>query len=127
MAVTGTPREMGLQLLREGSFDESIDFLLQAIAQTPSDVDVHLYLALAYARHGEAEKSVEVLEQATVLAPQSAKVHYNLGVAYHMVGNVTQAKDSYLRASNLDPDYAPAKSALDKLSGTSTGGASKPA
>jgi Flp pilus assembly protein TadD len=110
MAVTGTPREMGLQLLREGSFDESIDFLLQ------SDVDVHLYLALAYARHGEAEKSVEVLEQATVLAPKSAKVHYNLGVAYHMVGNLTQAKDSYLRASNLDPNYAPAQSALEKLS-----------
>lgn len=108
-------RGRGLQLLREGSFAESAEFLLQAIAEDRSDVDLYLYLALAYARQQDFEKAVSILEQAVDVAPSSAKVHYNLGIAYHKVQNLTQAREEFLRALGLDPDYAVAKAALDSI------------
>jgi tetratricopeptide (TPR) repeat protein len=121
MVATGSPRDVGLQFLREGSFAESIEFLLQALVDAPADIDLHLYLGYAYAREGEVDKSIEVLQQASSIAPESAKVQYNLGVAYHLAQNLTQAKEAYLRATNLDPSYPPAKNALAKLSGPSAG------
>jgi Tfp pilus assembly protein PilF len=108
-------RDRGIQLLREGSVAESVGFLLQAITEEPSDVDLRLYLALAYAHEGNLDQSIDVLEEAVYLSPTSAKVHYNLGVAYHKGHNLTQAKDEYLRALGLDPSYIAAKNALDTL------------
>ena len=116
MASAPTARDRGLQLLREGSFAESIDFLTQAVAEDPLDIDAYLYLAFAYVHQGDFEKCVSVLEQAADAAPTSAQVHYNLGVAYHKANNLTQAKDEYFRALGLDPNYAAAKAAVDKLS-----------
>ena len=128
MVATGSPREVGLQFLREGSFAESIDFLLQALVDAPADVDLHLCLGYAYAREGEVDKCIDVLEQASAIAPDSPKVHYNLGVAYHMAQNLTQAKEAYLRATNLDASYVPARNALEKISGPGAGDAGpKPA
>jgi len=112
-------RDRGLQLLREGSLADSIEFLLQTIVEDPADVDAYLYLALAYARQGNFDKCVSLLEQAVDLAPDSAKVHYNLGVAYHKAQNLAQAKDSYLRAIGLDPNYAAAKNAFEMLTRSS--------
>lgn len=117
-----SPRDRGLQLLREGSLVESVEFLLQAVVEDPADVDAHLYLALAYARQENLDKCISVLEQAVGVAPDSAKVHYNLGVAYHKAQNLTQAKDSYLRAIGLDPDYAAAKNAFEMLTSSSESG-----
>jgi len=115
MAAGASAREQGLRFLREGSPTDSVDFLLKAVVEDPSDVDLYLYLGLAYARQEEFDKAIHILEQAVDVAPTSAKVHYNLGVAYHRASNLTQAKDEYLRALGLDPTYAAAKKALDSL------------
>ena len=127
MVATGSPRDVGLQFLREGSYADSIDFLLQALVDTPTDVDLHLYLGYAYARQGDVEKSIGVLEQAAAIAPDSPKVHYNLGVAYQMAQNLTEAKDAYRRATNLDPSYLPARNALEKVGASGGEAGSQPA
>lgn len=111
-----TARDQAMRLLREGSPTESIDFLRQAITEEPSDVDLYLFLGLAYAKTEELEKAIEVLENAVDVAPTSAKVHYNLGIAYQKSRNITLAKDEFLRALGLDPSYVAAKQALDMLS-----------
>jgi Flp pilus assembly protein TadD len=103
-----------------------VDFLLQAIADDPSDIDTHLCLGLAYARLGEVEKAVDILEQAAGAAPTSAKVHYNLGVAYNMAKKLNDAREEFLKALGLDPGYAAAKSALDMLVGSTGPAEDKP-
>lgn len=116
MASGASARDVGIRLVREGSVAESIDFLLQAIAEDPSDLEAHLCLGWAYARLEQYDKAVEILEQALDLAPTNPKVHYNLGVAYHRSHNITEAKNEYLKALSLDPMYSAAKQALDALS-----------
>lgn len=108
-----TTRERGVELLREGSIADSIEFLLQAIAEDPSDINLYLWLGLAYAHEGDFDKSISILEQAADVAPISAKVHYNLGVAYYRAKNLTQAKDEFIRAAGLDPNYTAARNALE--------------
>lgn len=114
MAITApSARDRGIQLLREGSVADSVDFFLQALAEDPTNVDLYLLLGVAYSRMGQNDKSVDILGQAVELAPASARVHYNLGVAYHKASNLTLAKDEYARATTLDPNYVVAKSALE--------------
>jgi len=125
-AAVPSARERGLQFLRDGAFSDSVEFLLQAVVEDPSDVNSYLYLGLAYAQQGDFDKCVEILEQAADLAPTSAKVHYNLGVAYHKAHRLTQAKDEYLRALGLDPTYAVAKAALDIVPTAPSGGPAQP-
>jgi Tfp pilus assembly protein PilF len=98
-STTPSARDRGLQLLREGSLAASVDFLRQALEENPSDADLYLYLALAYAKTGDISNAEEILEKAADIAPTSAKVHYNLGVAYQKSHKVTQAKEEYLRYS----------------------------
>jgi Flp pilus assembly protein TadD len=113
--TSASARDEGIRLLKEGSVAESIDFLLQAISEDPSDLEAHMYLGWAYARLEQHDKAVEILERALDLAPTNPKVHYNLGVAYQRAHNITEAKNEYLKALSLDPTYTAAKQALDFL------------
>lgn len=121
-AAPTTSRDRGIQLLKEGFFADSIEFLLQAINENPTDIDLYLYLGMVYARQDNLDMSIDILEQAIDIAPTSAKAHYNLGVAYHKLHNLTQAKDEYLRALGLDPSYTSAKQALDAVTSAQSAG-----
>jgi len=108
-------RDKGVQLLRDGQYAESTGFLEAALAEDPKDLELHLFVAYAYAKSDQLDKSVEALENAVDVAPTSAKVHYNLGVAYHKSHNLTSAKEEFLRALGLDPNYTLARQALEVL------------
>ncbi len=117
MAGTPISLQRGLEMLRDGQFDDSIDFLLQALVESPTNTEIHVFLAYAYSKLGDQDKAIDVLEQAVEITPQSAKIHYNLGVAYQKANKLTQAKDEYARAMNLEPTYEAAKKALESISG----------
>ncbi|HEY3298656.1 MAG TPA: tetratricopeptide repeat protein [Armatimonadota bacterium] len=108
-------RESGLQFLQQGKYAESIPYLVMAVGEQSTDIDLAIYLAYAYSQIGDMDNALEVLERAADIFPTSAKIHYNLGVAYQRAHNSTQAKDEYLRALGLDAKYVPAKTALDNL------------
>lgn len=110
-----SPRDQGLDLLRQDLAEQSIDWFSQALEQEPSDPQLYLYLGLAYFKQGDLDKMIETLEKALDVAPTSAQIHYNLGVAYQKSHNATLAKDEYLRALGIDPTYAAAKQALERL------------
>jgi len=120
-ATAPSARDKGIEFLRNGLFAESVTFLEQALSEDPSDVDLYIYTAYAYASLNEIDKCVETLEKAVDLAPTSAKVHYNLGVAYHKAKNLTGAKDEFKRALGLDPTYTLAKQALESIAGEQEG------
>ena len=110
-----SPRDLGLEFLRQGNVEQSIDVLTLALDQEPTDPQVYLYLGLAYYKQGDLEKMIEILERAIDVAPTSPQIHYNLGVAYQKSHNSTLAKDEYLRALGIDPAYAAARQALETL------------
>jgi Tfp pilus assembly protein PilF len=120
MTASSVSLQRGLEMLRDGQFDDSLDFLLQALVESPTNTEVHVFLAYAYSKLGDQEKAIEILEQALAISPQSAKIHYNLGVVYQKSRNLTQAKDQYARALTLDPNYEAAKKALASIPGATT-------
>lgn len=110
-----SPRDEGLEFLRQGQIEQGIEALKQALEQDPSDPQIYLYLALAYFKKDDLENMIEILEKAIDTAPTSPQIHYNLGVAYQKAHNSTLAKDEYLRALGLDPSYGAAKQALEQM------------
>ncbi|MBP6964617.1 MAG: tetratricopeptide repeat protein [Armatimonadetes bacterium] len=110
-----SPRDQGLEFLRQGLIEQGIEALKQALELDPSDPQIYLYLGLAYFRQDDLENVIEILEKAIDVAPTSPQIHYNLGVAYQKAHNSTLAKDEYLRALGLDPSYSAAKQALEQL------------
>lgn len=49
-------------------------------------------------------------------SPAYVEAYYRLGEAYELLGDVTQAETHYRAARTADPNYAPAITALDRLS-----------
>ncbi len=112
-------RDQGVDLLRQGLAEQSIDAFLQALEEEPTDPQTYLYLGLAYFKQGSLEKMIETLETAVDKIPASPQIHYNLGVAYQKSHNATLAKDEFLRALGLDPNYAAARQALESMTASS--------
>jgi Flp pilus assembly protein TadD len=115
-------RSRGVQLLRSGSASQSIPFLELALEQNPEDVELYLYLGIAYSMSGRNVESIDLLEHATSLAPASSAAHFNLGVAHQKAGHISQARDAYVRALNLEPGNDRAQNALDAVLKLQAGG-----
>lgn len=49
-------------------------------------------------------------------SPAYVEAYYRLGEVYELLGDVTQAETHYRAARTADPNYAPARIALDRLS-----------
>ena len=47
--------------------------------------------------------------------PDQADLMYNLGIAYFKRDRIADARDTFLRTLNLDPDHPPAKKALEAM------------
>ncbi|HAH86097.1 MAG TPA: hypothetical protein DCL60_01850 [Armatimonadetes bacterium] len=116
-------KNRGVQLLRSGSVSQSIPLLEMALDQNPEDVELYLYLGMAYSMAGRNVESIDILENACSIAPGSAAVHYNLGVAYQKAGHISKAREAYVRSLNLDTGSDKAKKALDVVLKLQAGGA----
>ena len=108
---------LGWSLSMLGHLEEAIAECEKAIALDPdygnpyNDIGVYL-IAL-----GRAEEAAPWLEKAIAAGRYCCYqfAHYNLGRVRLAQGNVEAARRSFARALRHDPDYAPARIALDYL------------
>ncbi len=54
-------------------------------------------------------------EDVALKSPMKARVYNNLGYAYTLDGRFKEARDAYVKALTLKPDYAIARNNLEKV------------
>lgn len=107
-------KEEGLRLLKAGEFGEAIKIFEKVKAKSPDDAQLLSYLGVAYNEKGDKLNAIASLE-ASLLLKETTKARYNLGLIYESVHRYDEAIREYQSAQNLDPNYAPAQQALNKL------------
>ena len=112
--VETSTRDEGLRLIKAGCFAEAIGVLKEALTAAPDDAKIYSYLGIAYSRMGSKLHAIASFEESLRLE-ETPRSYYNLGQMYELVHRTDEAIREYRMAIEMDPDYAPARDALEKL------------
>ncbi len=107
-------KEEGLRLLKSGQVKEAIQALKSVLESDGDDAQVHSYLGVAYHQNNDRLHSVYHMEESLRLH-ETPSACYNLGLAYEECHRIDEAVRQYRRALALDPNYANAQAAMQKL------------
>ena len=110
--VVNSALEEGIRLCKENEFAKSIEKLQPIVKFDPTNVNAHLYLAVAYGQMRQFEEAVIEFLALTRLEPNNSNHFYNLGKAYEGNGNDLQAAAAYQKALDIQPNYQKAKDSL---------------
>ena len=113
-------RDLGLQALQTGDFNQAISHLENATRENSQDYEAHLYLGVSHGQAGRHNDSVTTLTQAVILQPANAQARFNLGLSMEQAGYPVQATEALQQALQLQPDYAKAQEALNRINGAAT-------
>lgn len=116
MTEQKTALQRGMELFKQGAYDEAVDALEDATRQDSWNYDAFVYLGAAYAQQGRQNLVIGALRRACEIEPNSPRIHYNLGQAYEAAQVPREAWFEYKRALELDPNYGLARGALVSLS-----------
>jgi len=105
----------GVQAFKAGDIETAITELEAATQLDHSNHKAFSYLGAAYAAKGRYNAAIGAFKQAEQLAPDIASIHYNIAQAYEASGVPGEAEFEYGRALEIDPSYAKAAEALEKL------------
>jgi len=90
------------KVLFENSINQAIELYETAISQDPDYLRAYENLASALILKGEYYKAIGVLKDALKKNPQDAAIYNNLGVAFYYAENSEKARESFLKAQELD-------------------------
>ena len=88
-----------------GQNDKAVEAYKLARASDPNDVNLLLNEANLYYTMGDKDKFKTLMAEATTLAPDNADLHYNIGVISMEQNNIEEARASYKRTLEIDPNY----------------------
>jgi membrane associated rhomboid family serine protease/Tfp pilus assembly protein PilF len=99
---------------------EAEKLALKALALLPDHLDVLRgaivdTLAWAYFKQGKLEESYQMQQQAVQMEANNPEVRYHMGQIQEARNNLPAARHEYEIALRHDPEYAPARLALEKL------------
>jgi len=100
---------IGVEKLRTGYYEQRRLFHACILA---------LLIVMGYftwARNNIYRSEVALWEDTILRSPNKARCYNNLGFAYALEGRYEKAKEAYMRASDLDPDFRLAKNNLRKV------------
>jgi tetratricopeptide (TPR) repeat protein len=109
--------DLGVQAYKNAKYEEAISHFEKAVANEPTNVTAHMYLATAYAQNfipgADAPENVQFAESAIgqykrVLSLDSSNANATKGVAYLclQMKKFDVAKEYYRKASGIDPKDA---------------------
>lgn len=102
------------QLLQENKFQEAIELFHHILKIAPQHQDSLHFLGLTYAQMGDMEQALAYLKKANHLKPEAHLLN-NLANAYKKNKQPAKAIQCYLKAIELNPDYAQAHNNLANL------------
>lgn len=101
--------EQGLQAYENKDFDTAVRLLLQALPEVKEPADrerLRIRLASAYDELEKYPEALEMLKEALEENPNSAPAWNNIGIVCRRIGKLDDARVSYERAYQLDPENA---------------------
>lgn len=112
--------QLSITLFECGRVDASVSRFEQAVALDNAILVPALftYLSRAYLQQGRLDDAVRRAQQGALLSENDAEAYYWLGQAYVERGgadDAAAARRAFERALEIDPDYAEAQQALDRL------------
>ena len=105
----------GVEAFKAGDCDTAIEELEAATRLDHGNHKAFSYLGAAYASKDRFNAAIGAFKAAEQIAPGVASIHYNIAQAYEATGIFNEAEYEYERAIEIDPNYARAAAALDKL------------
>lgn len=91
----------GESLYRVGQLDNAEHCLLQAVQDTPDNVDALRWLATVYYDLGDIDQTLQLLREVSRVAPQDDRPHYMQGAIYRDFGEHQKAITELSRALEL--------------------------
>jgi tetratricopeptide (TPR) repeat protein len=110
-----TMAALGNALYRLDRRDEALPVLGQALRLDPGHAGALNTLAVALATRGEYKRAITLLNRARQAHPEHSLTWANLGVTYQAMGNLDKAREAYLEAIRLQPDFSEARARLASL------------
>jgi tetratricopeptide (TPR) repeat protein len=96
---------MGLVYFRSGRLEESEKAFKLALEKDPSLISSDAYLAAQYVQGGRAQVALQQLDVLIKKNPTNASAHAIKGLIYQGMGNIEEAKQCYMDALSVNPDY----------------------
>ncbi len=119
--------EKAKALFQEGNKDESLEAFKMAIALDPTGSEYYTGIGLLYAaradettgRESDENKNLALdnFKKAIALAPMEARNYYYLGVIYKNMNDIKRARDCFVKALALKPDFKQAEMQLKAIGG----------
>ncbi len=106
---------LGRVYCRQGKWSEARAEYERALLLSPADASSRLELGVTLLNLGQFKEALFSLDIARQLSPRSISVWTYLGDVYFMLGKETDARDAYLTALRIDPDFSIAKEKLSRL------------
>ncbi|MBN2519694.1 MAG: fused MFS/spermidine synthase [Bacteroidales bacterium] len=106
---------LGYLFLRLKQPENAIIYLNEAVKLDPDESLFHANLAIAYSNKGQYNKALLQLKQILTLSPYNYKVYCDMGNLYKIQGKLDKAKESYIKALQIKPDFELAKKNLQEL------------
>jgi tetratricopeptide (TPR) repeat protein len=103
------------RLEHEGKFEESLRLLQRAVAIAPGDVGARNALALCLQRLDRPAEALYHVDELLTKHPELGFAHANKGNALISLGWLGRAKESHLRALELEPGNLAATAALASI------------
>jgi TolB-like protein/Flp pilus assembly protein TadD len=96
----------GIILLREGNIHRVIDHWKRALASSPDDPEIMIYLSLIYSHVGQNKAALKLVEKITKIDPINPMCDAVTGWVQFFSGEYKMAIDPLFAAYNLAPDNA---------------------
>jgi tetratricopeptide (TPR) repeat protein len=103
----------GVDLQKEGKYDEAIVQYDQAIQVYPRYPEVHYNRGLAYRHKSDLERSIVDYTQAIELDPSFIGAYANRGYAFYKMGDLESALADFDKVLELDPQNVDAQKSQD--------------
>lgn len=96
--------QLGIEYLREGNYDLSMEKLEKALSLDPDMPAAHDAIAVLYERVGDAKNAEKYYKKSLRLKPDSARGHNNYGQFLCVQERYAEAEEQFLEAAN-NPFY----------------------
>jgi protein O-GlcNAc transferase len=107
--------KQGIDAFRQNRLDHAANFLLNALALSPSHAFAHNCLGIVRRSQGDIPGAIICYEQALHYAPESIEAYNNLGVACEACGDIHRAASAYESALRIQPKFAAALNNLGNV------------
>jgi Flp pilus assembly protein TadD len=95
--------------------DEAERMIRKALQLKPNEPAFLDSLGWVYFQRGNYRQALPYLERAAKMRPDDAEVRYHLGMVYWRLGNRSAARKEFQTVLRLNPNFHPAREALDAL------------